>query len=84
MEMNAKERDALDVLLFGTDGTELLDFKCFRGDRPDVSEDEIRDQIHSAIMQKRMKRATISADPPRPDVPRTNVREFVQDLQKPA
>jgi hypothetical protein len=77
--MVTKENDGLDSLLFG-DGRELVDFKCFRGDREDVSAADIKEQIHSALMQKRMNRATMSETPPRPDVARVNVREFVKGL----
>ncbi len=70
------ERDCLDATLFGD--TELWDFKCFRGDRTDVSEAEIKQEIHSAFMQRKMKRASVSADAPRPGVPSQNVREFVK------
>jgi hypothetical protein len=77
--MVAKEKDGLDALLFG-DGAELVDFKCFRGDREDVTEADIKEQIHSAFMQKRMDRAVISGTPPRPGVPTINVRKFVADL----
>jgi hypothetical protein len=79
--MITPERDGIEGVLFGD--TELLDFKCFRGDRTDVSEDDIKQQIHSAFMQRKMKQAVISADAPCPDVPLQNVREFVRDLESP-
>ncbi|MEQ1929647.1 MAG: hypothetical protein ABL957_03825 [Parvularculaceae bacterium] len=83
--MNAKENGALESLLFGSDGAGVADFKCFRGDRDDVSEDDLRDQIHSALMQKRMKRASISKDAPRKaPIVSQNIREFVKGLAEPA
>lgn len=77
--MTTKEKDGLDALLFG-DGVELVDFKCFRGDREDVTAADIKAEIHSAFMQKRMDRAVISDDPPAPDVKRINVKDFAQKL----
>lgn len=77
--MAMKEKDGLDALLFG-EGVELVDFKCFRGDREDVSEDDLKTQIHSALMQKRMSRATVSNDPPATGVTRVNVRDFLKAL----
>lgn len=77
--MTTKEKDGLDAFIFG-EGGELMDFKCFRGEREDVSEADIKEQIHSAFMQKKMNRATISEVPPRHDVPNVNVREFVKSL----
>jgi hypothetical protein len=77
--MLTKEKDALDALLFG-EGVELIDFKCFRGDREDVTEAEIKEQIHSAFMQKRMGRAVVADRAPVPQVALINVRKFVSDL----
>lgn len=77
--MTAKEKDSLDAFIFG-EGRELVDFKCFRGDREDVTGADIKDEIHSALMQKRMNRAHISEVPPRSGVATVNVREFVAGL----
>jgi hypothetical protein len=82
--MTANEKDGLDALLFGTEGTELVDFKCFRGDREDISEDDIKEQIHSALMQKKMGRAMVSTTAPRPDVAPVSVSQFVRGLSTPA
>lgn len=78
--MSAKDCEALDTLVFGPEGKSLVDFRCFRGDREDVSEDDIQKQIHSAMMQKRMKRAVIGARAPNSGVEPQNVREFVNGL----
>ncbi len=77
--MAPKDRDGLDALLFG-EGRELVDFKCFRGDREDVTDADIKAQIHSAFMQKRMDRAIVTDDPPSANVATINVRKFVADL----
>ena len=77
--MTMKEKDGLDALLFG-EGVELVNFKCFRGDREDVSEDDIKTEIHSALMQKRMQRAVVSKDPPSTGAIRVNVKDFLKDL----
>jgi hypothetical protein len=77
--MTMKEKDGIDAVLFA-DGVELLDLKCFRGDRQDVTEEEIKAQIHSALMQKKMKRARVSDRAPSPDVSRVNARELLSEL----
>lgn len=79
MNMPIREKDGLDALLFG-EGVELVDFKCFRGDREDVTEADIKEQIHSALMQKRMDRAIVSDDPPAPSVTTINTKHFVEKL----
>jgi hypothetical protein len=79
--MVAKEKDGIDAFLFA-EGTELLDFKCFRGDRTNVSEDDIKAEVHSAFMQRKMKRAVISSEPPKNGVAAQNVRDFVGELAK--
>jgi len=80
--MVAKEKDGIDAFLFA-DGIELQDFRCFRGDREDVDPEDIKKQIHSAFVQKKMKRATVSAEPPKTSVAAQDVREFVMELEKP-
>ena len=82
--MVTKEKDGIDAFVFPEEGIELLDFRCFRGDRADVSPEEIKKQIHSAFMQKKMKRAIVSSEPPKaPGAAAQNVREFVAELAKP-
>jgi len=80
--MVAKEKDGIDAFLFG-ESRELMDFRCFRGDRADVTPEEIKKQVHSAFMQRKMKRAVISSEPPSPAVAAQDVREFVNELAKP-
>jgi hypothetical protein len=81
MKMEIREGNALNVLLFGTGGDgELVDIKCFRGDREDVTASDIRREIHDAIMQHKMhpQRATRTA--PNSGVGRVDVVEFVKGL----
>jgi hypothetical protein len=77
--MANREDDGLDVFLFSK-GKTLVDLKCFRGDRPNISEQELRDQIHSAFMQKKMGRAKVSSDAPVASVSPINVRDFIASL----
>lgn len=79
--MTTLEKDGLEVFLFSK-GSELLDFKCFRGDRDDISEEDIRKQIHSAFMQREMGRAVVSKEPPSQKVQTVNVKDFVEGLTK--
>jgi hypothetical protein len=76
------DKDGIDAFVFA-DGVELADFRCFRGDRADVDPADIKAQVHSAFMQRKMKRATISSDPPTAPGEPQNVREFVAELAKP-
>lgn len=80
--MAAREVDGLDALLF-SESAELVDFKCFRGDRDDITEDDIRREIHSAIMQRKMGRASVSSAPPQTGVASMSVKEFVKGLTTP-
>lgn len=80
--MAAKEKDGIDAFLFG-ENMELVDFKCFRGDRPNVSEDDIKKEIHSAFVQRKMKRAVVSEAAPKPRiVAAQKVHDFVKELAK--
>ena len=78
--MTTQENGALDVLLFETDGEELLDIKCFRGDRADVSAADIREQIHSGIMQYRLQPGLASARAPLTGVEVRDIAELVKGL----
>lgn len=46
-----QERDKLAMLLFPEGGSKLLNFKLHRSSGEDVSEQFIRDEIHSAFTQ---------------------------------
>jgi hypothetical protein len=81
--MVEKDNDSVDAFLFA-ENAELLDFRCFRGDRADVSPEDIKREVHSAFVQKKMKRATVSSEPPvPPNVAVQNVKDFVRELATP-
>ena len=77
--MAEHKEDVVETFLFSSD-TELVDFKCFRGDKDDISEEELRQQIHSAFMQKKMGRAKITTTAPKPKAVPVNVKDFVASL----
>jgi hypothetical protein len=74
------EENALDVLLFESKGEELLDIKCFRGDRADASAEEIKAAIHSGIVQYKLQPHIGSSRPPALGVEPRDMVEFVKDL----
>lgn len=49
--MTTTHKDALRDLLFADDGCRLVNLKLMRGDNQDVSEQELRDEIHLALME---------------------------------
>jgi hypothetical protein len=66
---------------FSGHGEELVNVKFFRGSRNDVIEGaEIIEQFRSAVMQHRLKTATVSGMAPISAHPAINVREFVAGL----
>ena len=73
------EESALDVLLFESKGEELLDIKCFRGDRASSDED-IRAAIHSGIMQHKLQPSIASPRAPALGVEPRDMTEFAKDL----
>ena len=78
--MVTAEECALDVLLFESKGEELLDIKCFRGDREDVSADDIKAAIHSGIMQHKLQPGLASPRAPALGIEPRDMAEFVGDL----
>ena len=44
--------DMLRDFLFKNKGSELVNFRLFRGDSPDVTKEEICKQLHSAFVQR--------------------------------
>jgi hypothetical protein len=74
------EECGVDVLLFESKGEELLDIKCFRGDRADTSAEEIKAAIHSGIMQHRLQPNIASPHAPTLGVEPRDMEEFVKDL----
>jgi len=78
--MVTPEKGALDVLLFDTEGEELLDIKCFRGDREDVSPEDIREQIHFGIMQYKMRPHLATSRSPKSGAAQEDVADLVRGL----
>ena len=74
------ENGALDVLLFDAEGEELLDIKCFRGDRADVTADDIQGQMHAALMHLKMHPDIASAYAPDSGVKPVEMIEFAKGL----
>jgi hypothetical protein len=60
MVMSTREKERLMFSLFERENITLVNLKFFRGDRDVVSEEELCKQMHSAFLQKRMGRATVS------------------------
>jgi hypothetical protein len=59
----------------------LVNVKFFRGRRDDViTVDEILEQARSAVMQNRMKTASVSLIAPVSTHPKVDVREFVGQI----
>lgn len=72
--------DALTGLLFGQ-GRKLLNFKMLRGDNPQVSEQELRDEANSALLQVRLERSVSMKDfPDHPEAKKVDVKEMVSQL----
>jgi hypothetical protein len=78
--MFTAEENALDVLLFESKGEELLDIKCFRGNRADTSAEEIKAAIHSGIMQYKLQPSIGSPRAPTLGVEPRDMAEFVKGL----
>ena len=78
--MIIQEQGALDVLLFDTEGEELLDIKCFRGDREDVTPEDIREQIHFGLMQHKMRPQLATSKSPKSGVGQEDVADLVKGL----
>ena len=79
--MTTCEKVGLDVLLFGTDGEVLEDIKCYRGDRADVTAEDIRSEIHSAFVQHQAHPELASRTAPAASSTQVDVREFVKKLK---
>ena len=78
--MTIREGSALDVLLFGKGDEELVDIKCFRGDRDNVSSTDIERQIQEGILQHKMHPNRASPNAPSTGAERVNVADFVARL----
>jgi hypothetical protein len=49
--MSGQGKDALWSFLFASEDCQLVNLKLMRGDRQDISTQELREQVHSALMQ---------------------------------
>lgn len=78
--MVAAEECALDVLLFDGRDETLVDIKCFRGDREDVSPEDIRSAIHSGLVQHKLQPGIASTRAPDLGIEPRDMVEFVKDL----
>lgn len=66
---------------FSAAGEELVNVKFFRGRRDDViTADEIKEQAHRALMQRRLGTASVSKHAPMSSHPVKCVAEFVAAL----
>lgn len=78
----AQEHDRLASLLFPEGGgSKLVNFKLFRGQRDAVSEEAIKNEIHSAFVQAWVtKTARTVTELPRSEGRKVNVVEMVKNL----
>lgn len=72
------DTDALIDLLQG--GGTTVNVKFFRGSRDIITSEEFRREIHSALMQKKMRTATVTKNAPASKHPKIDLREFVAAL----
>ena len=78
--MTENRKDALLNLLFSDEGVELVNLKLLRGDAPDVSEDELCGEIHSAIIQTKTGLAETLADFPEDKTHSVNLRDLEEQI----
>lgn len=78
--MAIREGNGLDLLLFGKGDEELVDIKCFRGDRKNVTAADIDRQIQDGILQHKMHPSRASKNAPSTGAELVNVAEFVKRL----
>ena len=76
----ANEMDNLLTFLCHGETQKLVNLKFFRGDRDIISPEELCRQAHSALEQKRLKLATVSAHPPDGDGDPVDVQTVVDSL----
>jgi hypothetical protein len=79
MAMSTREKERLMSFLFEREHVTLINFKFFRGDRDVVSEEELYKQVHSALFQERMGRASVS-NRFEEETQKVDIRKFVQTL----
>lgn len=78
--MSQHEKDGLMDCLFSEADMKLKNLKFFRGGADEISEHQLGNEAHSAVMQKRLGSAVRSTSAPGSDQPRINVRSFVAGL----
>jgi len=76
----SKEKDGLFAALFSGRGTRLLNIKLCRGDQDMISAAELRNESHSAIMQKRLGSIKGTTVAPLSEQPVVDVRALVADM----
>ena len=71
----------LNTLLAGEDGRrESVNVKFFRGSRDLISAEEFKRQLKSALMQRKMRTASVDKVAPKSAHPVIDVSEFVKTL----
>lgn len=80
MTTAATDMDQLLKFLCHGDEQRLVNLKLLRGDRVLVAPEELCHEVHSALEQKRLNLARISAEPPDVDGDPVDVRELVANL----
>lgn len=76
----ANNMDRLLAFLCHGEKQKLVNLKFFRGDRDIISTEELCQEAHSALEQKRANLATISRDPPDGDGEPVDVQTVVDSL----
>lgn len=76
----ATEMDRLLTFLCHGDAQKLVNLKFFRGERDLVSPEELCQQVHAALEQKRVGLAIVSEDPPDGEGEPVDVKELVNNL----
>jgi hypothetical protein len=61
-------------------GCTLENVKFFRGSRDMITVEEFQKEFHSALLQKKLKKASVSKDAPKSKVPEIDLKEFVATL----
>jgi len=71
----------LDTLLaFDGSKCELQNVKFFRGSKDLITAEEFRKEIRSALMQRKLKSASLSTEAPKSKHPKFKIEDFVATL----
>ncbi|MBX3447738.1 MAG: hypothetical protein KF765_13370 [Parvibaculaceae bacterium] len=76
----SKEKNRIIDYLFSGQESKLLNIKLFRGDADIVTEAELVNESHAAIMQKHVGSIQGSPNAPRSKKPVVDVRALVADM----